>query len=89
MAEEYRLEYTQYGNSYYEEGKWVGDNNQTMITFTQDGLQPGTLYKFRIIPYTYGIRGRASPKLITSTSKETLCEIVTVKQCLKCLFLSR
>ena len=69
VAEEYRLEYTQYGNFYFEEGKRMEENNQTSIVFTQDGLQPSTRYRFRIVPYTHGIRGRASPDLITSTRK--------------------
>ena len=68
-ADEYRIEFSDAQDLFYQEGKRIPHSEYPSFTVTQGGLQPGTKYTFRVLPYTDGIPGKASPTLNVTTSK--------------------
>ena len=82
VADEYRLEYTGSESIDYYLGRTVQHREQqSRYTVTQDGLQPGTSYRFRIVPYVGSVHGIESPALVASTCKY-LFEIVPRCRCI-------
>ena len=73
-AEEYSLEYSMSENTDYQEGKRVYRRASVYLySLTQSGLRVNTMYRFRIVPFLEGLRGRESPVLLAATSKYTYC----------------
>ena len=77
-AEEYRIEYSDAKDSFYQEGQRILHGAQRSYNVMQGGLKPGTRYTFIVVPYTQGVRGKESPPLVITTGKELLSYILVI-----------